>query len=64
MKMTLEFDLPEDEAEARAAVDGPAMFSAIHQFRERLRGIVKYDDPISVEAVYREYCETMEEFLE
>lgn len=63
MKMTLEFDLPEDEAEARAAVDSPAMLAAIHQFRERLRGVVKYDDPISVETVYREYCELMEEFL-
>lgn len=64
MKMTLEFDLPDDEFEARAAVDSPAMLTAINQFRERLRGIVKYDDPISVADLYREYCEAMEGFLE
>lgn len=64
MKVTLEFNLPEEEPEARAALDGLEHLIAIHTFRERLRGIVKYDDPISMQSVYLEYCEMMWRFLE
>jgi hypothetical protein len=63
MKMTLEFQLPEDEAEARASLDGMDHLSAIHEFREYLRGIVKYEKPVELNQIYMDYCELMSEFL-
>lgn len=64
MKITLEFNLPDDEYEAKAAFTGSKMLPAIERFRNRLRSVVKHDDSVSISALYSEYCEEFNEFME
>lgn len=45
MKATLEFQLPEDEAEFGLAVDAPRLFSALVQIRDHVRSRRKHGDP-------------------
>ena len=46
MKVTLEFDLPEDADALRAAQLGPAYRSALRAVRRSLRDKLKYDDKL------------------
>lgn len=62
MKMILEFEFPDDELEARAALDGTRMLFAIQEFKARLYNIVKYDISVSMEEIYKEYLVFMEDF--
>ena len=63
MKMILEFSIPEEEAEARAAMDSMEQVGAMLEFRERLRAIAKYELSVGMEELYREYCALVERFL-
>jgi len=44
--MTLSFDLPECETEAKIALYGSDYFGALHEIREELRRNRKYDQPV------------------
>jgi hypothetical protein len=68
MQATLTFYLPEDEAELRAAIDGPEHVCSIRDFQERLRNLVKYGHPFSsaddaISGLYTDYCEAMQAYL-
>jgi hypothetical protein len=42
MKATLEFNLPEDDAEHVRCVNASAAWSALYDIDNRIRGIIKY----------------------
>jgi len=42
MKATLEFNLPEDDAEHVRSVNASAAWSALYDIDNRIRGIIKY----------------------
>jgi len=42
MKATLEFNLPEDDAEHVRSVNASAAWSALYDIESRIRGIIKY----------------------
>jgi len=44
MKVILEFDLPEEESEFRAAINGKHLKSITYDYDEKLRRIIKYND--------------------
>jgi len=44
MKVILEFDLPEEESEFRAAINGKNLKSITYDYDEKLRRIIKYND--------------------
>lgn len=44
MKITLEFDLPEEKVEAKAAQSGLEYLQAVEDFREYLRRKRKYEE--------------------
>ena len=50
MTATLTFNLPEEEPEFRLACNGARWMSAMHDFDQHLRSLLKYDDTISGEA--------------
>lgn len=45
MRATLEFDLPDDDAEHRAALLGGKALSVLWQLDQRCRAILKHGDP-------------------
>lgn len=45
MKATLEFNLPEDDADFGLAVDAPRLFSALVRIRDHVRSRRKHGDP-------------------
>ena len=50
MKATLEYQLPEEMAELRSAVDGSSLAGAVQGFDQKLRQLVKHaeiDDPMA-----------------
>lgn len=52
MKATLEFSLPEQEDEFRAAQDGGRLASAVLAVSERLRGLSKHGSKDSMKVDY------------
>ena len=44
MKVILEFDLPEEESDFRAAINGKNLKSITYDYDEKLRRIIKYND--------------------
>ena len=44
MKVILEFDLPEEESDFRAAINGKTLKSITYDYDEKLRRIIKYND--------------------
>ena len=44
MKATLEFNLPEEQAEHYCAIKGADMLNALFDMRLKLRGMLKYDE--------------------
>lgn len=44
-RATLSFDLPEDNAEFRAALAGREALAALHEIDQRCRDFLKYGDP-------------------
>ena len=44
MKMTLEFNLPEEQQEANEALNVGKLSSAIFQYNQRLRSLIKHSD--------------------
>ena len=44
MKATLEFNLPEEQAEHYCAIKGADMLNVLFQLRIKLRGMLKYDE--------------------
>ena len=68
MQATLTFNLPEDEAELRAAINGPGHICSIQNFQERLRNLMKYGHSYAsadeaVNSLYTDYCEAMQAYL-
>lgn len=44
MKATLEFNLPDEQAEHYCAIKGADMLNALFDMRLKLRGMLKYDE--------------------
>ena len=44
MKVILEFNLPEEESDFRAAINGKNLKSITYDYDEKLRRIIKYND--------------------
>lgn len=44
MKATLEFNLPEEQAEHYCAIKGADMLNVLFQLRIKIRGMLKYDE--------------------
>ena len=44
MKATIEFNLPEEQAEHYCAIKGADMLNVLFQLRIKLRGMLKYDE--------------------
>ena len=44
MKATLEFNLPEDEAEFYCAIKGTAMLNVLWELQQELRKLYKYEE--------------------
>jgi len=68
MQAVLTFELPEEESELRAAIEGMDHICSIRDFQERLRTLNKYghsykdtDDAIS--CLYNDYCDAMQAWL-
>jgi hypothetical protein len=50
MKMILEFNLPDDAYEAKAAQCGSALLSILQEYDNRLRSYCKHGDPSDYDA--------------
>lgn len=62
MRAILEFSLPEEETEHRAAVDGSNWKTAMFEFDRKLRSIEKHGEDSEAAAKYREMLrEVMDE---
>ena len=66
MKATLEFNLPEDQAEFDLATQGPNMYSALWGISEELRTLWKYEELNEkewdmVERIRNKFYEILEE---
>jgi len=55
MKMTLEFNLPEENDEANKALNVNKLYIAIYAYSQKLRSIIKYSDD-AVEADKAEWA--------
>jgi len=44
MKMILEFNLPEDQSDANRALNVNSLYSAIVDYNQKLRNIIKHSD--------------------
>ena len=62
MKAILEFDLPEEEAEHRLALDGGKWMSACHELDQWLRSVQKHGDrkTLEVDEVRKRLYEELE----
>jgi hypothetical protein len=68
MQAYLKFDLPDDEYELRASLDGMDHIAKIRDFQEKLRALKKYGHGFenteqAIESLYNDYCCAMAEFL-
>jgi len=68
MQAVLTFELPEEESELRAAIDGMEHICSIRDFQERLRALQKYghsfkDADETITCLYNDYCDTMQAWL-
>lgn len=68
MEAMLIFNLPEDEAELRAAIDAMDHICSIRDFQERLRTLKKYghsfkDVEEALSCLYDDYCDIMQAYL-
>ena len=66
MKITVEYNLPEDQAEYRMAYDGPKTFSVLWEMDKWLRTQVKYapdDTPAEAYHAYKQCREKLYELL-
>lgn len=68
MQVTILFNLPDEESELQAAIEGMDHLGAIREFRERSRSLTKYghgfqtvDEALS--SLYHDYCSIMEKYL-
>ena len=61
-KVTIEFNLPDEEGDLVLARSGPALFSVISDFDQDLRRIVKHGDPLLATA--GEMREKLQEYLD
>jgi hypothetical protein len=59
-KVTLTFDLPDDTEHYTQCMDGPALRSAVDEFRNYLRSLVKYQS----ESYSKEQLKVIEEIRE
>ena len=60
MKTTLEFNLPEEQAEHYCAIKGADMLNVLFQLRIKLRGMLKYDELTNEQY---EIVENIQEYL-
>ena len=68
MRASMEFELPEDEAELLAAVHGMDHLCAIRDFHEQLCTLKKFGHSYTtadeaVAALHHDFCDMMEAFL-
>jgi len=68
MQAVLTFELPEEESELRAAIDGMDHICSIRDFQERLRTLNKYghifkDVDEAINCLYNDYCDAMQAWL-
>lgn len=68
MQVTILFNLPDEESELHAAIEGMDHLGAIREFRERLRNLTKYGHGFltveeALSSLYSDYCGIMEEYL-
>ncbi len=63
MRAKLEFELPDDEAAFRDAIDGSKAFGAIRELVNTLRGRTKYGIPERVKTAEDAYDEMYQEIL-
>ena len=60
MKATLEFNLPEEQAEHYCAIKGADMLNVLFQLRIKLRGMLKYNELTNEQY---EIVENIQEYL-
>lgn len=60
MKATLEFNIPEEQAEHYCAIKGADMLNVLFQLRIKLRGMLKYDELTNEQY---EIVENIQEYL-
>lgn len=60
MKATLEFNLPDEQAEHYCAIKGADMLNVLFQLRIKLRGMLKYDELTNEQY---EIVENIQEYL-
>ena len=70
MKVTIEFDMPDDAEAMKLATEGSEMSSEIWNFYQHLRTTVKHnpkglceDKLLGYETVYDEFCERFEKWI-
>lgn len=68
MKAMITFDLPEEDAELKAALDGMEHIGAIRDFWERLRNLNKHGHKFetteqALESLYHDYNDIMAGYL-
>lgn len=68
MKATLEFIIPDDESELRAAVHAIDHLAATRDFHERLLSLNKYGHWFqtteeAIQSLYSDYCDMMQAYL-
>ncbi len=63
MKAILEFNLPEENAEHKLALDGGKWMSVLHELDQWLRSIAKYEDrkTVTIEEVRARIYEELED---
>ena len=60
MKAILEFSLPEEQDEHRAAVDGAKWKYALHDVHEFIRQRLKHDAPVTADEIVQAIREEVE----
>lgn len=70
MKVTVEYNLPDDEPEMRAALDAMGVLGQLREFQEMLRSATKYGVPLNTSPDdlasrwYQDFCERFQEYLD
>ena len=65
MKAILEFNLPEDTNEHKLAINAPSVASAIWNFDQHLRSVIKYGDKSELEEnIYQEIRDKLYEMFD
>jgi hypothetical protein len=59
MKVVLEFDLPDDEYDFKAAINGKKLKGISYDYDEKLRTIIKYNDLTDEEYQTYQKCRDM-----